>query len=275
MAITPNTPSLDTKRSHYLPNFSKWAKLPTSLKLAILDILLVDPSAFPVSELFHYTLHKHHVDLTSLLLTSSSRRDLAWRSYYKHGIILKPDWNAAEDRLIRTPSAAAATHIRRAEVHLETPDVFRVVNEWGVEDLEDLGCLVRPVECSGEEKLYCAKKMAWSRRLTNVVTIRIVLGVKREDQWNGTCLEGMVGWMDVFKHVESVVTRAQCVEVEVHGFKCDAKPEVELWTAEAGRFLRHVEGAAGACEYRCQEKAARAFREFFVSQRASVVEDTK
>jgi hypothetical protein len=271
------SPSVDTKspqrrRTH----FSMWPHLPTSLKLAILDILLVDPSASPVSELFHYTLHKYHVDLTSLLLTSSSMQDLAWRSYYKHGIVLKPDWNAAEDHFIRMPSAAAATHIRRVEVHLETPDIFRGVKmKWGVEDLEDLGCLVRPVECSGEERLYCAKKMAWSRRLTNVVTLKIVLDVKSEYPWYGTCLKGIEGWTDIFKHVVGVVTQAQFVQVEVHGFKCDAKAEVELWTVEAGGFTRHVEGAVGACECGCQEKVARAFREFLSSQGESVAEDTK
>jgi hypothetical protein len=123
------TSSTAAAQSSNPQSFYSWAHLPTSIKLDILDLVLVGNRNWAVAAEMH-ALHSMHSDLEPLLSTSREMRDLAYRSYYKYGIILKPVYNWACFRVVNIPCDEAARHIRRIELHLDIPNVLRSGKIW-------------------------------------------------------------------------------------------------------------------------------------------------
>jgi hypothetical protein len=156
-----------------------------------------------------------HSDLEPLLSTSREMRDLAYRSYYKYGIILKPVYNWACFRVVKIPCAEAARHIRRIELHLDIPNVLRSGKIWR-HRTEELLHLLRPEDADSSS----ARKSAWQRKLPSVDTLKVRLTMERSNRDYGLCLQGEKGWKEMFRHVV-VDIAARYVEVEVSGFKCD------------------------------------------------------
>jgi len=193
-------------------------------------------------------------NVMSLLYTSKEMRDLAWRSYYKHGIVLRSEFNGTGYRVIRHPSNLTAPYVRRVEVHLEVPNIFSAHRFWEdtssnkpFKDMWQFLHFFRPIGREQHAK-YWDLKVAWQRRLDRIETLKIVLEVK------GTCgmpcLKGSESWKDMFRHV-TVTTMARCVEVEVRGFQCG---------------MIHESGKMEPCSFDCTGMVARGMREFILSQ---------
>jgi hypothetical protein len=253
-------PFISTIRSSYHPTpsyykplpgtpttFHSWPLLPEEVKLNVLDILLVGARKTGISATSHdtHTNSDSTHDLVALLRTSKDTRDLAWRSYYRHGIVLAPEFNNDCFRIMRSPSTTVSPHIRRVELRLRVPNIFGAKKAWSAEPkastfagMEELLCLLQPVG-HGEHAQYWGKKVAW-QRMENVQTLKIVLRVKGVP----VCLEGSEAWKGVFWHV-GVAARAKGVQVVVEGFRCCE---------------------AGTCEWDCKGEVEKAIREFVVGQ---------
>jgi hypothetical protein len=246
--------------------FHPWPQLPSSLKRAVLDLLLLNGRA--VTTYSHdactFTAKSHEVWTTSrallaLLSISKETRDLAYRSYYKHGVILRTKFSADETGFLRAPSKLVSPHIRRVELRLHVPSIFSANNEWDLvpdgfemQELQELLHLLRLLGTDEKSTRYIGEKTAWQRELRHIETLKIELFVKGKESWrHAPCLEGSEAWKGIFGYL-AVATSAKCADVRVVGFACGADKRATRMDP---------------CPWDCEGTVVKDLQVFIVSQR--------
>ncbi|KAH7082448.1 hypothetical protein FB567DRAFT_594921 [Paraphoma chrysanthemicola] len=209
------------------PIFHRWANLPTDLKLQILDAILVKNRIRGMKP----PLHRYYTQTTgivSLLCASKEMRDLAYRSYYRHGVVLVRGEMGKDDRKpMLLPSLGAAIYVPRVEVHLYTE--YRCKN--GASSEYDYRYeLVEFLESS--HRLV---------RFTNMSSLKIVWEV------NYNCLKHVDGWWNRLEKLTGPFP-VPFVLVVIQGFRCDG-----------------TKGNGPACPHDCTARVAKALEKLFGS----------